>query len=189
MTVPQGDGQLPGLPSFPAAPPVYLDPRQTLPRPVEVSRSVLMWGLAAVSWLLANVLGTSLHSAIAVSFRSTTTRSVQDPDTGIVRSTTEAHQTGSGFVIEALVVIVVLWAVLIVLLQNGVNWARVTLTILGVLGSVELLADIVAVLGGGRAQNAGTDVQTALSVLVLLAVTVAMVAMYRRNANWYFRRS
>jgi hypothetical protein len=82
-----------------------------------------------------------------------------------------------------------LWAVLIVLLRKGGNGARITLTIIGGLGCVELLAEIVRVLGTGQAQNAGTDVQPALSVFVLIAVIIAIVEMYRRKSNWYFRRT
>jgi hypothetical protein len=189
--MPQGDGSngsLPDLSSFPASPPIYIDPRHSLPRPAEVVLSVAMWGSAAALWLLTGVLGALLRSTTALYLRSSTTKLVVDPD-GTVRYVTVVHEAPAGLVITVVLVIAALWAVLIVLLRNGTNWVRIQLTILGALGSVELLADIVRVLGGAQARNAGADVQVALSVLVLIAVLIAIVAMYRRNANWYFRRT
>jgi hypothetical protein len=174
---------------FPTAPPVTGEMLSVVARPLTVDRSVRLWWFAAGCWLVDQVLGALLHSQIAVSFYTTTSSTVsQDPTTGDTITQTHTTPASAPVAIIASLVIAALWAGLILLLRRGANWARITLTVLAVIGELGLLVQVVNAFGGAAAANTGTIVQTVLGLVLLGLVLGALITMYRSDARPYFRR-
>lgn len=75
---------------------------------------------------------------------------------------------------------------LIGFMRLGGNWARVLLTVFGGLGLLTDVVDIADSLGTSP-QNAGGIIQGVLSLAVFGLVVMALIMMYRRQANQYFQ--
>ncbi|GAA2569853.1 hypothetical protein [Pseudonocardia hydrocarbonoxydans] len=103
----------------------------------------------------------------------------------------QAREQAAGSALGSLIVslvIVAAVAAVIVQMRNGRNWARIVLTVLGVLG---VLAGAVALIGLSLLLGAGVlglVVVLASAVQIILAVA-AIVMMYRPAAKAYFART
>lgn len=170
-------GGFAGMPQMPVT------PTQGRPgRPVELVRSILIWSGAILAWLLGAVLGIVLHSSGVTEFTFTTSYTQVNGSQSITQSQTTVEP---GISIVIYVVLAVLWAVLLLLMWLGQNWARIVQTVLAGLGLISLLASI---LGAFSGSGLGDTVQGTLHLIAIFLVIGGIVTIWRRPLNPYFRR-
>jgi hypothetical protein len=176
MTDSTGGGYT-GMPQMPAT------PTQGRPgRPAGLVRSILIWSGAILAWLLGNILGIVLHSSGVTEF-TITTSVTQVTDS---QSVTQSQATVEpGISVAIYVVLAVLWAVLVLLMWLGQNWARIVQTVFAGIGLISLFT---AIFGAFRGTGLGDTVQGTLHLIALFLVIAGIVTIWRKPLNPYFRR-
>ncbi|MHC1560748.1 hypothetical protein ACR9E3_17460 [Actinomycetospora sp. C-140] len=139
-------------------------------RPSEVQRSAWLW-IAAVVLHVASLL------AVYVAVASITSRT----------------PTGALFGAPHLVFVVVSAAIglaLVLVMRHGRNWARVTLTVLGVLNVVGTVVGLVFALAypvpRGVTLTLGGPVGVAIDIAQTVCIVAGIVLFYRPRANAWF---
>ena len=179
-----GDGDDLG---FPVAPQVSAESAGRVARPSIVDQAVKTWFIGAGCWLLSAVLGQLLGSPAAMLFYFNSTNVVgQDPQTGATISETQTTVAPTPVVLIIVAIVAVLWGGLIYALRQGGNWARILLTILGILGELSLLFQIISALTGSP--NGGAITQGLFGLAAFGFVLAALIIMYQPSASAYFRR-
>lgn len=173
-----------GFPGFPNQPELPAADGPDRPRTIDLA--VLFSLTAVAAEFVANVAGQVLHSGAALTYTYTSGQTQFDGGQSVTYAQTNTGPMPLGAALIGFVITAGLWVLLIGLLRNGANWARVLLTIFGVLGVLAELADIVGALGTSP-QNAGGIIQGGLGLAVVFLVVLALVLMYRRPANDFFR--
>ncbi|HZM68257.1 MAG TPA: hypothetical protein VFC16_18375 [Nakamurella sp.] len=183
-----GQGAYPSYPGGPAGYPGYPGGAEPVPapaRPVTVTAAFWCWILVIAAWLVALIFvltssawDQALQAATDLANRNSTSTVVLDAQTVINFVRVAAI---SGFVIFA-----GLYLLFAFKMRAGRNWARITLTvlgILGVLGSVTPGSRSVTVNGQVFASSGGPGWITAA------LTAVAVVLMFVGNANQFFTDS
>lgn len=170
--------------SLPAAPPVRPDAVGDIARPVTVTRATNLWFVAAGCWLVQSVLVLLLNLPGGATFYYTSyTTTVVDGDQVTVAQT---HPASPAVTLAATAVLLVVWLLLIARMRAGANWARITLTILGVIGELVVATQLANSLTGGNAVAAIVLGLFGLAVFGL--VLTALIMMYQADARPFFRR-
>jgi hypothetical protein len=142
-------------------------------RPLLVERSAHAWWLAAVCWFAGSTLGQLFGSpaALVLSY--------------------QGNQRLGEWALPGLLAVVlfglltVFWASLVLSMQDGARWARLTLTVLAVPGEGVVLWQVIRTLFAGPVTTGGVA-QGALGVVALCAVPIAVGMMFRPSARSYF---
>ena len=149
--------------------------------PKEVQASFLLWLTAVAAGVLETII--RIIDALAIGWAS---------DSG---GETDVTGVISGVVIRVIVYALVVY--IITRMRLGKRWARLTLAVLlGVIGTLSLVIDPISWLAGG---NSLSEVFTEANLLFFLiapirtvhlaAVIAALVLMFLRDANTFFRGS
>jgi hypothetical protein len=181
VTTPQDPGdreqpeQFPPAPPPPAAPPVSESEYRQVERPKAVDTAFTLWFVAAGVGLLSNILGLATAQDVAneVSRRIGTTVDSSQTATGVGTTITS-------------IVLLALWVAIVFQMRKGANWARILLTVLGVLS---VLAGLFGLLLIGVLFSIGIlgVLQALLGIAQLVTVIAAIVFMYKRESNAYFK--
>lgn len=200
QTVPPNQTDQPSwsnLPGYPVQTGFPGDPNAPLPnqselaganvdRPRSIDLAVLSSLVAVGCWFVANVAGQALHSGGALTLTYTASQTQYHGGQAVSYTQTDVGPAPFGFALAAYVFIGGFWVLLIGFMRLGANWARVLLTVFGGLGLLGDPVDISRSLGTSP-QNAGGIIQGVLSLAVFALVVMALVMMYRRQANQYFQ--
>ncbi|MFI9007090.1 hypothetical protein ACIGNX_07670 [Actinosynnema sp. NPDC053489] len=177
MTTPNDPyNQQPGYP--PQAPPLSESELRRPARPKSVDTAYLLWLIAAGLGILGNLIGFATAEAVARQ-----TLEAMNVDTSAVG----AIQPSYGSLIFSLVVSV-LWILVVMQMRKGANWARIVLTVLGVLAIIGGLFGLVAI---GILFSVGFlgVIQALLSLAQLVLTIAAIVFMFKADSNQYFKAS
>jgi hypothetical protein len=155
-------------------------------RPATVRNATRAWWAATVCWFLGSVLSQALDGHVSSSFQFTTSRSVQNGDGSVLTQTT-ASPLPLAVSIVAFLIFAGLWALLVYGMYRGANWARIVLAVVGVLGILNLVLQVIAALTA-EGLNAG-DLLHGLFFLAALGLSIAgYVLMFRADSSPYFTR-
>ncbi|HKN51655.1 MAG TPA: hypothetical protein VJX66_04095 [Amycolatopsis sp.] len=150
-------------------------------RPATVSSAAMLWWAATATWLLGAVLGLLLggRTAAQLNLNGNSTGGV-DPAT--------LKSVAIVIAIVVLVVLAGLWALLVLGMRNGAAWARILLTIVGVLGLLStLFAAVQSFIGSGDTQ-VGDIVQGVFDLATFVLALFGMIRMFSKEAGPYFSR-
>jgi len=175
---PQPYGQLPAAPPY--AQPVRPE------RPATVRLAAFAWWGAVACWFLGSLLSQLLGGHVAGTVRFTSSRSVRLPDgTVLTQSTNSLLPTPVAVV--AFLVLGGLWALLVYGVYRGVNWTRILLAVLGALGTLNVLVQLLSALTTEE-QNTGDILQVVFFLAVVVLSITGFVRMFRADASPYFVR-
>jgi hypothetical protein len=148
-----------------------------------VGNAATLWWAATGTWLLGAVLGLLLGGRTAASLNLNRSNLPAGVDPGTIKSVA---------LVVAIVVLVVLaglWALLVLGMRSGANWARILLAVLGALGMIStLFAAITSFVGSGDTQ-AGDIVQGVLDLATFVLALLGMLRMFSKEAAPYFNRA
>ena len=146
--------------------------------------AILAWSVAIACWFAAGLLAQQLHGPTELTSDSSSFAIMPGPG-GLL--TVQTHTTTTVLPTSHAALfyggLSVAWAVLVVCVARGANWARITQTVLGVLGAAAVLGQALASL---RGTGVGAVLPGWLDVVALLAIAAAILALYRPAANAYF---
>ncbi|MEV4150268.1 hypothetical protein AB0J40_41890 [Amycolatopsis sp. NPDC049691] len=169
---------------FPAAPP-YAQPVRP-ERPATVRLAAFAWWGAVACWFLGSLLSQLLGGHVAGTVRFTSSRSVRLPDgTVLTQSTNSLLPTPVAVV--AFLVLGGLWALLVYGVYRGVNWTRILLAVLGALGTLNVLVQLLSALTTEE-QNTGDILQVVFFLAVVVLSITGFVRMFRADASPFFVR-
>jgi hypothetical protein len=156
--------------------------------PVKVELAARLSWAAAACWLVSSALTRLLGGSGLLRFTYSSSRTVTSSENpSITHSETHTQPMPFFVALLALLVVAALWVLLVSLMRGGVNWARIVLTVLGVLGSMGSLVGELTVLATPEL-GAADVVGAAGQAVVLVLVVAALIAMHHRSASAYFRR-
>lgn len=170
---------------FPAAPPhAYQAVRPE--RPATVRQAAFAWWAAVGCWFLGSLLSQLLGGHVAGSIRFTSSRSVRLPD-GTVLTQSSQSLLPTPVAVVAFLVLGGLWALLVYGMYRGANWARIVLAVLGALGIINVLIQLLSALTTEE-QNTGDILQVVFFLAVVALSITGFVRMFRADASPYFVR-
>ena len=183
---PAGQGGYPGYPGGPAGYPGYGGAPASEPvRPVTVTAAFWCWIAVIVAWAVSLIILLT-SSAWDQALAAATNTANRSSTSTVVVDTQSVINFFRVFAVVVFVIVAGLYLLFAFKMQAGRNWARITLTvlgILGVLGSITPSSRSVTVNGEVYASSSGPGWITA--VLTLAAV----VLMFVGGANEFFTAS
>lgn len=169
---PQGQGQ----PGFPPPPPLGHSDTAAPVKPKAVETAYLLWLVAAGVSILSSILGFFTAEAILEE-----TLGDLGPE---FRAAIEAQGPSYGGLIFSLVIAAV-WVVVVMQMRKGANWARILLTVLGV---ISVLFGILGVFVLFSVGFLGI-IQGLLSLVGYAAIVGGIIFMFKPESNQYFKAS
>lgn len=146
--------------------------------------AILAWSVAITCWLAAGILTQLLRGPFALGSDSTTFTPYLDANQQLaVHTNVTGSLAPTSLAVLFYGVLSGMWVVLVVFVANGANWARITQTVLGVIGGIAMLWQAVSSL---RGSGSGAVLPGWLDVGALLAIAVAILVMYLPATNAYF---
>jgi hypothetical protein len=146
--------------------------------------AILAWSVAIGCWLAAGILTQLLRGPLALGSDSTTFTPYLDANEQLALHTNVTSSLAStSLAVLFYGVLSGMWVVLVVFVANGANWARITQTVLGVIGGIAVLWQALSSL---RGSGSGAVLPGCLDIGALLAIAVATLVMYLPATNAYF---
>lgn len=146
--------------------------------------AILAWSLAIGCWLAAGILTQLLRGPIALGSDATTFTPYLDANQQLaVHTNVTSSLASTSLAVLCYGVLSGMWVVLVVFVANGANWARITQTVLGVIGGIAVLWQAMSAL---RGSGSGAILPGWLDIGALLAIAVAILVMYLPATNAYF---
>jgi hypothetical protein len=167
---------------YPAAPPPSADELRQPDRPRSVELAFRAWLVVFGVGLIGDIIGLVMAKQILQqTLKVLADNGVQ---TGNVSQTSPSY----GSTIFQIVLLVA-YVALAFAMRNGANWARIVLTIIGVLGVVVSVLATLLIASILVAVGIGGILQLLLTIISLAAVLTAIVFMYRAESTAYFKRT
>lgn len=164
------------MPSYPGNSEPMPSPRQPpqVPAPAEVLTAVKLWFASILVGLLGGIL------VYALTDKDAALQKALDSNTSGVSRADLQTLVNVGLAIGLIIALVILGleVFFVLKMKAGRNWARIVLTVLGVLSALSSLV--------GLAQ--GFSVGSAVNLISLLLIIAAIVFMFRPAATQYFKQ-